>query len=311
MQCERAQEFFSDYLERTLDRPMTVALESHLGSCAGCREEVEALQETLLSLDAVPEVEPPWDGAWQVIRQIRAADAERAEARRAWSISFGQWLRTLNPVSAAMGAGLATLILAGALVMPGVGPHTRDRVFPIGIGPRPTAAVQAPEVQAAYDPQSEQVSLRVIPKAELPSARVQLDVAGQSLVINDAKELEAGQVLRQPLVIPRTGREAEALWMTVSSQPRGVEYHYLVVVPLAQRADPQPTMVVDNRPLDEALRQLAPYLGRPVVVSGATGTIVSLGENGATPGACLQKLADQIHARVIVETDAYRLVPLQ
>src|SRR5438045_407873 len=113
MQCERAQEFFSDYLERTLDRPMTVALESHLGNCARCREEVEVLQETLLALDAVPEVEPPWDGAWQVIRHIRAADAERLEARRPWSITFGQWLRTLNPASAAMGAGLATLIIGG------------------------------------------------------------------------------------------------------------------------------------------------------------------------------------------------------
>ena len=28
MKCDKAQEFFSDYIESTLDRPMTVALES-------------------------------------------------------------------------------------------------------------------------------------------------------------------------------------------------------------------------------------------------------------------------------------------
>ena len=41
MKCDRAQEFFSDYLERTLDRPMAAALESHLHDCSACREDLE------------------------------------------------------------------------------------------------------------------------------------------------------------------------------------------------------------------------------------------------------------------------------
>jgi predicted anti-sigma-YlaC factor YlaD len=43
MQCDRAEEFFSDYMERTLDRPMTVALEAHLAACGRCRGDIEAL----------------------------------------------------------------------------------------------------------------------------------------------------------------------------------------------------------------------------------------------------------------------------
>ena len=71
MQCDRAPEFFSDYLERTLDRPMTVALEAHLGGCGPCRDEIETLQATFMALDALPEVEPPVNGAWEVMRRLR------------------------------------------------------------------------------------------------------------------------------------------------------------------------------------------------------------------------------------------------
>jgi len=114
------------------------------------------------------------------------------------------------------------------------------------------------------------------------------------------------------VILHQTGHQAEALWLTVSSERPHVEFRYLVVVPLQQPADPRATPVIDRLPLDEALRQLAPYLGRPVVVSGVTpGSLVSLGEDGATPGACLQKLADQVHARVIGDSEEYRLVPAQ
>src|SRR5579872_2686555 len=109
MHCDRAQEFFSDYLERTLDRPMTVALEAHLAGCGHCREDIEALQSTFLALDAVPEVEPPVDGAWQVLARLRQERVERFERERR-APSFLDWLRSLNPLSVGMGASLATLV---------------------------------------------------------------------------------------------------------------------------------------------------------------------------------------------------------
>ena len=308
MQCERAQEFFSDYLERTLDRPMAGALESHLGSCATCREEVEALQQTLLALESVPEVEPPWDGAWQVIRQIRAADAERAAAQRPWNEVFSHWLRSLNPMSAAMGAGLATLVIAGALVFPGMLPQHMGMDF-VPLRARTLAPIEMPEVGAAYNAQTEQVVLTVKPKAEMPAAQVRLDVAGQTIVISDTKELSAGLPLTQPVVMHPSGRAAESVWMTVSSRPRGAEYTYLVVVPLQQRTDRTVTLAIDKQPVDEALRQLAPYLDRPVVAAGVTGTSVTLGVDAATPGAVLQQIADQTRTRVETESDVIRLVP--
>src|SRR5687767_11572909 len=139
MQCDRAQEFFSDYLERTLDRPMTVALEAHLAGCAGCREDIEALQATFYALESVPEVEPPRDGAWQVMAQIRKVRAEQWEAERRQAPGFLEWLRSLNPLSAAMGASLATLVIGGSLMATGLVPHMQ-----FGFGGQGPAAPSQP-----------------------------------------------------------------------------------------------------------------------------------------------------------------------
>jgi len=311
MQCERAQEFFSDYLERTLDRPMTVALESHLGSCARCRDEVEALQETVLTLDAVPEVEPPWDGAWQVMSRIRSARAEQLEAQRRKPVPFFDWLRTLNPASAAMGAGLATLVIAGTVMVPGVSNLIRNTIFP----PPPTqiaspAGADLPAVQAAYNLKSHQMDLQITPVSELPAAEVRLDMNGRTLYrASYGYGLGPSRPLLQPIIIQPTGRDAEAVWVTVSSQPKGKEYRYLIAVPLAQHPQEKVTLLLDNRPLEEALRQLVPYLDRPIVVAGQTDGNVTLNVTGMTARDCLDEVARQAGARLIAREDAYHLVP--
>jgi hypothetical protein len=61
MKCDKAQEFFSDYIESTLDRPMTVALEAHLNGCELCSADVASLRSMWTVLDKVPQVEPPAD----------------------------------------------------------------------------------------------------------------------------------------------------------------------------------------------------------------------------------------------------------
>jgi len=178
MQCDRAQEFLSDYLERTLDRPMTVALEAHLASCAGCREDVEALQATFSALEVVPEVEPPRDGAWQVMMKLREARAVQSEAERRRVPTFMDWLRTLNPMSAAMGASLATLIIGGGLmVVPGlerlliVGPGP---VLPPAAAPRPDAAPALTVSYGAVKPDGREIDLQLLPSSDIPDAEVRV-----------------------------------------------------------------------------------------------------------------------------------------
>ncbi len=71
MQCDRAQELFSDYLEATLDGSIRAGLESHIGQCHPCHEELGALRETLDALSALPEVTPPADAAWKVMCRLQ------------------------------------------------------------------------------------------------------------------------------------------------------------------------------------------------------------------------------------------------
>lgn len=311
MQCERAQEFFSDYLERTLDRPMTVALEAHLGSCGRCRDEVELLQETLLALDAVPEVEAPWDGAWQVMSRIRNARAEQLEAQRKRPVPFFEWLRTLNPGSAAMGAGLATLVIAGTFMVPGVSNLVRNT---FGVAP-PTPKVSSsrtdlPAVEAVFHPRTRQVDLQVTPVSELPAAQVRVDMGGSTYEFSDGYGLGPNRPLQQPIILASpAGRDAEAMWVMVSSPARGNQYRYLIAVPLNQKPGEPVTMLLQNRPLDEALRQLVPYLGRPVVAAGMTDEPVTLNVTGERATDCLEQIASQIGAQVTSQTDGYHLTP--
>ena len=45
MKCDKAQEFFSDYIENALDQPMVVALETHLNGCEACSADVSSLRD--------------------------------------------------------------------------------------------------------------------------------------------------------------------------------------------------------------------------------------------------------------------------
>jgi hypothetical protein len=121
MKCEHAQEFFSDYVEKSLDKPTEVTLEAHLTACAGCRRDLEGLQQTWQALNAVPAVEPPTDFAWRVVCRLQQERLEQLEAQRKRPNPFVAWLHSLTPGSA---FGYATLvaILFVAIAFPLRGP---------------------------------------------------------------------------------------------------------------------------------------------------------------------------------------------
>lgn len=59
MQCQYAQNLFSDYVTGDLDRALAVTLDHHVSDCAACREELAGLRHLWTSLDAMPVVDPP------------------------------------------------------------------------------------------------------------------------------------------------------------------------------------------------------------------------------------------------------------
>lgn len=328
MQCERAQEFFSDYLERTLDRPMTVALEAHLTGCSGCRAEIEALQATYAALDTLPEVEPPPDGAWQVIHQLRQARQDQAvptgpavvqpEIRRqpemvgGW-IGFLQWLRSLSPASAAMAGALATLVVGGAFLATRTPDHERLAVIgvPRGNGPTAPAVPSAlPQISVSYGrltPAGQEVNLRLTPAANLSAAQVRVTGGGINFTHPVSGELGPTRPLELAVPVYTAGKPAEAFRVVLEARPRG--YQGMVVVPLGGRSRSPVTLTVVDQPLEEVLKQLAPQLGAPVVVDGDAQATVSLQVVEAEPAAAMGELAARLNATVRTEGGVYRLSP--
>ena len=83
MKCDKAQEFFSDYIENTLDRPMVVAVETHLSGCEACSADVASLRDMWTVLDKVPAGEPPADFFWRTTTRLQNELLNLREAERA------------------------------------------------------------------------------------------------------------------------------------------------------------------------------------------------------------------------------------
>jgi hypothetical protein len=113
MKCEHAQEFFSEYIESSLDKPTGVALEAHLTACERCRSDVEGLRQTWAGLNAVPAVEPPRDLVWRVMAELQQERLERLEAEKRRRNPFVGWLQSLTPGAAFGYATLTALLIIG------------------------------------------------------------------------------------------------------------------------------------------------------------------------------------------------------
>jgi hypothetical protein len=312
MHCERAQEFFSDYLERSLDRPLTVALEGHLAGCAGCRNDIEALRDTFLALSSAPLVEPPPDGAWQVLCRLQAARAAQLEAQRQRAPGLLAWLQGLNPMGVAMGAGLATLVFAGTLVVTGI-PHIQNSFAPPGrkAAPSPLAVPGGPPaVTLTYGAPSAAgqptLNLRLAPSIDLPDARV-LVSGSQDWEVPPGR-INRGTVLEIPLSVPAQTR-VEVMRVTVESQALDRRYRYLIAAPVAERRDGPATLTLPEQPLESVLRQVAPFLDVPVVVDGALEAPAGLTADRWPAERCLEELAAQLGGEVRREQGVYRIAP--
>ena len=310
MQCDRAQEFFSDYLERTLDRPMTIALESHLAGCAACREELEGLQAVCLALDAVPEVEPPADGAWQVIRAVHNSRPLVEPQRRA--PGFLEWLRSLSPMSVGLSAGLATLVVAGLVFW---SPKRIDLTI-IPVPGRTNSAATAAKLPWITDSspsiQVQQVAggqfkLLLTTASDMPDAEIR--VSGEGIAPKVARgSLRRGDPQECPVeVVP--GAAAQALHVVTHSANLNVRYEQTVIVPMSQNTDPVTVSLVEQ-PLEQVLVRLAPNLGAVVVVDGNAANPVTLQAGDQPALRCLQDVAEKAHLRLKNEANGViHLIP--
>lgn len=116
MQCQHAQELFSDYVAGETDRALTVSLDNHLTTCAACRETVEGLRRVWSTLDALPEVETPLYFHENIMHRLdtEIAQAEEATSRKR---ALWDWRALFRPRSMALAVTSLALVLICADVV--------------------------------------------------------------------------------------------------------------------------------------------------------------------------------------------------
>jgi anti-sigma factor RsiW len=102
MNCLKAEEQFSAYIEDELDYQAVRAFEDHLSTCHACRREFTLFRESLNLLHQLPQIEPSRE--FDIVLHMRLADAQVE------SIPF--WQRVLRPLY-----GQTRLALSGIAVL--------------------------------------------------------------------------------------------------------------------------------------------------------------------------------------------------
>jgi hypothetical protein len=174
MKCDKAQEFFSEYIEDVLDRPMTVALEAHLNGCEQCSADVASLRSMWTVLDKVPAVEPPADFVWRTMTRLQNEMVDRREAERARALP---WWKRLTPVHSFSLAGVAALLIVGLTVRV---PTPMGDMTPWGylgariqrdVTPHQSSVVAAPNFQVQLTGQSS-ATVTVTATSAMPGTRI-------------------------------------------------------------------------------------------------------------------------------------------
>ena len=135
MNCQKAGDLLSAYIEGEVAGRQCEALEGHLGGCADCREELDTLRSALALL-AVPKTLVRPEGLLEEFKAKYLPEAEAAPAPR-WGIkipvlpkfewpSLGQLMLPMGGMAA---AGAAAALVVALHVHPGtVGPAAKGGV---------------------------------------------------------------------------------------------------------------------------------------------------------------------------------------
>ena len=212
MQCEHAQELFSDYLTGEMDRALAVSMENHLAACAVCREEVAGLRRIWTALDEMPVVEPPPLFHENLMRRLEPertpAVAVAKPRQRAWD-----WRELFRPRQLAIAATVLIFLLAGAEVYQA----QRAELGPIDWILQRLHVSHAPRVNTTFQAGSAQwqsgmaggtlvIRLRTPENADTNGLTYKVNVDGNATTLHAAERSDQEVLLTLPLSAPPTAR---------------------------------------------------------------------------------------------------------
>jgi len=320
MNCERARESFSDYIEGSLDRRSTLAMEAHLAACRHCLSDVDGVRHAWADLSAVPVTPPPPGLAEQTISAIRR-EHDRARDVAVSRPSLLDWLRSLTPARVAFATGLATLIVAGAFIAPRFLGDTLGGNVPDILRPHrpPQPAPPALDVGITYGAATDttqvvDINLRADRNIPAVTAEVQelQPVKSNEFTLAGHGTLVAAKPYSIPINLPRGGG-LSGLIVKVTSPTVGYSHDFYCAIPPggAHTAGTVSATFVDT-PLQNAVSQLAEKTGRPVVMDASLGSALVTASVSEVPAAdAWAAVLRPLHLRADDTGDAYRVVPAE
>jgi hypothetical protein len=208
MPCDEMRDRLSPYLEGELSESERKALEAHLGECADCAALLAVLRESVASLRAAPEADPPPHLARRIQEAVAQKAAEQSRPRTAWG-----W--TWMPAFAAAASFLVMIGLIAYLDRSAKAPvmiaakveQETPRPAPVPASAPPPARAMEPEKVAALAKEGE--------KAATPETRVRKDsLSAGRLLAGRAEDVE------QKTEVSRADERLEA------ARPRPAERSY-------------------------------------------------------------------------------------
>lgn len=242
MQCEHAQELFSDYLTGEMDRALAVSMENHLAACAVCREEVAGLRRVWAALDAMPVADPPPLFHEELMRRLEVerapADGVATPRQKTWD-----WRALFRPRQLAFAATALIFLLAGAEVIQ----TQRAELGPIGWILQSLHVTHAARANTTFQPEGAQwqpgmaggalvIRLRTPENADTNGLTYKVNVDGNATTLHAAERSDQEVLLTLPLSASPT---AKSITVTIPAA-NGDTDAQTVVVPIRSSA-PAPT----------------------------------------------------------------------
>ena len=222
MNCLKAEEQFSAYLEDELDYQAVRVVEAHLNACESCQREFARFRESLNLLHQLPQIEPSTE--FNLALQVRLADTQVE------SIPF--WRRVLQPLHnqtrlVLNGVAMLLVMVAGFYFYQNI--LTKPSAPEIVAAPETLSRTPHPE-EREVEPRQQQFPLA------MPSQELQSLVNFPESSAFDPQPVRSSQQPQFPMFNLQPVRSSQQLQLPVfdlqpvrsNQQPQRLEQNYIL-----------------------------------------------------------------------------------
>lgn len=137
MNCDRAKSLISLYIDNELDEKERSEFQEHINTCEACRNELNAISETVNLLKSIPEVELPSNFREELHEKlIIAKEEEKRNKRKVLFFIRNNYFKAVSALAAGVAVifALRVLFFGGFMAKGGMKQFTADSAMPEAAG---------------------------------------------------------------------------------------------------------------------------------------------------------------------------------